>query len=199
MKLCAKHKVPTVIFYDDSEQILSMPSAEVLNFLSGINTPNNPKGAMIIFTSNMTQHIEDRILRRPGRIDRIFNIHPLTGYDLLTCAKMYFNFLNWEEKSDKEWIDLFMVKHKEEDGLVGMTGAEIQGLAQSCYAFANSSGAETINYELIKRLKETIQGTFTEAYHMIAQNSLARRYDTKKISERAPIGFNKSSEDSYAF
>lgn len=176
MKLCAKHDVPTIIFYDDAENILQQTSPELLNFLSGSNTPNVKKGCMLIFTSNMTDYIEDRVLRRPGRIDRIIEIAPLIGDELLQCAKMYFDQVDWSEKTDQEWIDMFMVQHENDKEQVGLTGAEIQGLAQTCYVVANSKEA-ALNFEFIKEVKHQMGKDLKDAYNMMAKNSMAKRWN----------------------
>lgn len=187
MGLCAKHDMKTIVFYDDSENVLASGNSTFLNFLSGSNTPNMKKGCMIIFTSNLTDYIEDRVLRRPGRIDRIINISPLTGDSLLECAKLYFDNVDWTELSDKEWIDIFMVKHPT-GNLVGLTGAEIQGLAQLCYVTANAS-QNIVNAALIKEVKEQMQADLKNAYNMMAQNSLTYRFNEKKKEPATSPGF----------
>jgi hypothetical protein len=46
--------------------------ARVLNVLDGIESPNNPKGALLLATTNYPEAIDERIAKRPGRLDRIF-------------------------------------------------------------------------------------------------------------------------------
>lgn len=46
--------------------------ARVLNVLDGIESPNNPKGALLLATTNYPEAIDERISKRPGRLDRIF-------------------------------------------------------------------------------------------------------------------------------
>jgi len=48
--------------------------ARVLNVLDGIESPNNPKGALLLATTNYPESIDERIAKRPGRLDRIFVI-----------------------------------------------------------------------------------------------------------------------------
>ena len=175
MSLCAKHGVSTIIFFDDAEDILSSGNSALLNFFSGSKTPNTKKGTMLIFTSNMTNYIEPRVLRRPGRIDRIVEIDPLRDQDLLKCAKMYFKHLKWKEKTDKEWIELFEGKlDPKEKTTPGMTGAEVQGLAQYVLQEANSQQC-IINYDLIKQVKEQMASEMDNAYSMIHKNSMVKR------------------------
>ncbi|MCC6802174.1 MAG: ATP-binding protein, partial [Anaerolineae bacterium] len=48
--------------------------ARILNVLDGIESPNNPKGALLLATTNYPEAIDERISKRPGRLDRIFVI-----------------------------------------------------------------------------------------------------------------------------
>lgn len=51
--------------------------ARVLNVLDGIESPNNPQGALLLATTNYPEAIDERIAKRPGRLDRIFIIPPI--------------------------------------------------------------------------------------------------------------------------
>jgi SpoVK/Ycf46/Vps4 family AAA+-type ATPase len=48
--------------------------ARVLNVLDGVESPNNPKGALLLATTNYPEAIDERIAKRPGRLDRVFII-----------------------------------------------------------------------------------------------------------------------------
>jgi predicted AAA+ superfamily ATPase len=48
--------------------------ARVLNVLDGVESPNNPQGALLLATTNYPEVIDERIAKRPGRLDRIFVI-----------------------------------------------------------------------------------------------------------------------------
>lgn len=48
--------------------------ARVLNVLDGVESPNNPQGALLLATTNYPEVIDERISKRPGRLDRIFVI-----------------------------------------------------------------------------------------------------------------------------
>ena len=51
--------------------------ARILNVLDGLESPNNPKGALLLATTNYPEVIDERIAKRPGRLDRIFVIPPV--------------------------------------------------------------------------------------------------------------------------
>ncbi|MFN8565548.1 MAG: ATP-binding protein [Anaerolineae bacterium] len=48
--------------------------ARVLNVLDGVKSPSNPRGALLLATTNYPEAIDERISKRPGRLDRIFVI-----------------------------------------------------------------------------------------------------------------------------
>jgi SpoVK/Ycf46/Vps4 family AAA+-type ATPase len=48
--------------------------AQVLNVLDGSEAALNPKGTLMVCTTNYPEAIDERILKRPGRLDRIFII-----------------------------------------------------------------------------------------------------------------------------
>jgi ATP-dependent 26S proteasome regulatory subunit len=45
--------------------------------LDGIESPNNPRGALLLATTNYPEAIDERIAKRPGRLDRIFIVPPI--------------------------------------------------------------------------------------------------------------------------
>lgn len=48
--------------------------AELLNVLDGLESPSNPYGTLLVATTNHPERIDDRVLKRPGRLDRVFII-----------------------------------------------------------------------------------------------------------------------------
>jgi SpoVK/Ycf46/Vps4 family AAA+-type ATPase len=70
--------------------------ARVLNVLDGIESPNNPEGALLLATTNYPEAIDERISKRPGRLDRIFVVP--TIQDVVQAEKMlqYYMAENWQ-------------------------------------------------------------------------------------------------------
>lgn len=139
--IAAKHKVPTIILYEDADASLGgVVGSHVLNFLDGLDQPKNPMGCYIIMTSNNPSAMENRVLKRPGRIDRIFHFGALDKTNSLAVAKMYFK--------------PFGVTIKKEDVAIfnGMTGAQINELAISASSVSVSNQKE-LNINLIKQVK----------------------------------------------
>ena len=66
--------------------MLARPSSAALGFLDGTDTPRNPAGTYLIATTNYPRRIDKRILKRPGRIDRVISVGALRSRAAATVA-----------------------------------------------------------------------------------------------------------------
>ncbi|CAG0955140.1 partial putative ATPase YjoB, partial [Anaerolineae bacterium] len=75
LSIAARSKVPTLILLEELDAYLhEEEKAMVLNVLDGAESAENEKGTLLIATTNYPEAIDERILKRPGRLDRIFII-----------------------------------------------------------------------------------------------------------------------------
>jgi hypothetical protein len=73
--IAADSVVPTLIIVEELDAFLhEEQKAQVLNVLDGNESGINPKGTLLIATTNYPEAIDERVLKRPGRLDRIFII-----------------------------------------------------------------------------------------------------------------------------
>lgn len=167
LSLCAKYKMPTLVILEDAEATMGNlsqggASSSVLNFLDGVAQPVNPKGSYVIMTTNHPERIESRILKRPGRIDRIFQVGELHNKYALQCAKLYFGeYLKYSKKVEKELGKV----------VNGLTGAEIKELSNSSKAYAAQNN-KTLDSALILHVKEKLSKNLSDAYRFAEENSL---------------------------
>jgi hypothetical protein len=69
----ASARFPTLLIVEEIDAYLrGEDKARILNVLDGIESPNNPKGTLLLATTNYPDAIDDRVFKRPGRLDRIF-------------------------------------------------------------------------------------------------------------------------------
>jgi hypothetical protein len=76
---CAKaaaQKRPCIVLVEEMDMLVR-PSSAALGFLDGTDTPRNPAGTYLIATTNYPRKIDRRILKRPGRIDRVIAVGAL--------------------------------------------------------------------------------------------------------------------------
>ena len=75
LHIVAESRQPVVLIVEELDAYLhSDDKARVLNVLDGVESPINPKGVVMVATTNYPEVIDERIAKRPGRVDRIFVI-----------------------------------------------------------------------------------------------------------------------------
>lgn len=84
----AKRRVPTVVIAEEVDE-LYRADAHTLSFLDGIKSPRNPAGTYVLFSTNYPKRIDPRILKRPGRIDKVLPIGAFRRKAAAVCARMY--------------------------------------------------------------------------------------------------------------
>jgi hypothetical protein len=119
LEAAASSSVPTLILLEELDAYLHEDEkALVLNVLDGSEAPLNPKGTLLVSTTNYPEAIDERVLKRPGRLDRVFIIPEVkTEVDAVEMLKRYLGAM---------WNDEFRVFAGE---LVGYPGAFIREVA----------------------------------------------------------------------
>ena len=92
--------------------------ARILNVLDGLESPNNPRGALLLATTNYPEVIDERIAKRPGRMDRILIIPPIQ--DELLARQMLEHYMGPQWQPDHAEVV---------PQLVGQTGAFVREIA----------------------------------------------------------------------
>jgi DNA polymerase III delta prime subunit len=166
--------MPSIIIFEDCERELYQINSEGLNFLDGINQPLHKKGVYIIFTTNYPYIIPDRIVKRPGRVDRIFNINMLKDDYALNCAKYYFK-------------DVLSITEKHNDLFNNLTGAQIAGLATSSILLALGNNQQ-VSFEHIKKCKKDMLDSMND----LEEKAKRESHNVKKL-----IGFRNELRNNY--
>ncbi|QVN18955.1 ATP-binding protein [Burkholderia pyrrocinia] len=84
----AAAKIPAIVIAEEVEE-LYRPSSGMLSFLDGMAAPRNPAGTFVIFSTNYPKRIDDRIMKRPGRIDRVLPVGAFRRKAAAACARLY--------------------------------------------------------------------------------------------------------------
>jgi SpoVK/Ycf46/Vps4 family AAA+-type ATPase len=174
----SKSKIPGIIVCEDADTVLNESGSEMLNFLSGVRQKRNLAGTYFVFTSNHPEYIDSRILKRPGRIDRVFNIDSLKDDEAMKCAELYFgkNIIKSSKKAgDPKWEVIFN----------NLTGAQIKEIAHTTRTAAVSRQVP-VNAKLILQIIEEMRKHY-EALD---------KYETKESSrilrpKRRSMGFSQ--------
>jgi Cdc6-like AAA superfamily ATPase len=143
---CIKYNLSGIAIFEDVESAFYEPTADILNFLDGYLQKKVPKGFLTLMTTNRIKYINPRILKRPGRIDKIFNIDILTNPLAFECAQYYFG--------------KYYTLNPEFKNFNNKTGAQIKEIVFSTLMKANSQQVpinEGLIIEVIEEMKKLYQ------------------------------------------
>ncbi len=185
LNLCSKHKVSTLVILEDAESTLENANSALLNFLDGVDQPKNLLGSYIIMTTNHPDKIEPRILKRPGRVDRIIEFGVLTGVYAVKCADIYFEGILFNDKNRASTKTGKKLREELYPSVNGMSGAEIKELAQSTASFAVSERKE-VDIELIKAVKKRMKEDIKNISKYASDQSI--------MTKRKGVGFEKNED-----
>jgi hypothetical protein len=120
LNIAAASELPAMILLEELDAYVSddEDKALVLNVLDGAEARENERGTLLIATTNYPEAIDERVLKRPGRLDRIFIVPEMR--DRASAEKMLRHYLGeyWREEHGA------LAK-----GLVGYPGAFIREVA----------------------------------------------------------------------
>lgn len=117
--------------------------AEMLNVLDGMETPANEYGTLLIATTNHPEKIDDRVLKRPGRLDRVFIVPEMD--DRESAARMLRNYIGDSWREEHEPIV---------DQLLGKPGAFIREVVLYALTMSAYQGEEQLS---LARLEESLK------------------------------------------
>jgi hypothetical protein len=188
----SKAKMPTLVILEDAESSIPWRDAGVLNFLDGINQPKTEKGCYMIFTTNFPKAIEPRILKRPGRIDKVIKFGALDEINSIMCVKHYFDGILFDSKKDKPELIEEILKQVYEEIILDkqnggtMTGAQIKNLSEAIISYTVSKKIDKINVQVLKEVVEVLNKDLKEVYEMADEESMSN-------DRMTPVGFDMPS------
>jgi hypothetical protein len=140
LRIVAEAKHPTLLIIEELDVYLrEQDKSQILNVLDGMEAPNNPRGALMVATTNYPEVIDERIAKRPGRIDRIFMIPPIE--DTLQAAKMLQRYMNTSYREEHRAVF---------SDLIGKTGAFVREIALHSRMAALMAGTPTVSVEMLR-------------------------------------------------
>lgn len=146
LEMAASSDAPTIVLVEELDAYLDEESkAQLLNVLDGSESPNNKHGTILIATTNHPEKIDDRVMKRPGRLDRIFIIPEMEDGD--TAQKMLQEYLGeaWRE----EHADIV-------PDLLGRPGAFIREVALYALTMAAYNGTDKLSFEMLRASLDTL-------------------------------------------
>jgi archaellum biogenesis ATPase FlaH len=147
LDMAATSETRTLVIVEELDAFMGdeESKAELLNVLDGMESPSNPLGTIMIATTNHPEKIDERVLKRPGRLDRVFIIPEMEDRD--STERMLRDYMG----------DLWQDDHKDfVPQLLGKPGAFIREVALYALTRAAYRGDERISLELLQQSLDTL-------------------------------------------
>ena len=171
---------PTLLVVEELDAYLrGEDKARVLNVLDGVESPNNPRGSLLLATTNYPEAIDDRLLKRPGRLDRIYVIPPIQDEEQAETMLRHYMGEHWRE----EYIAVV-------SQLVDQPGAFVREVALQARMLAAHDGKTEVTLALLERSVDNLANQMRAekdflaqrrpmglGHHNIPRRSGLRRYD----------------------
>ncbi len=143
---------PVIILLEELDAYLhDDEKAMVLNVLDGNEADPNPNGILLVATTNYPEAIDERIMKRPGRLDRVFVIPETKSQeDAEKMLRLYLGDL---------WDDQFV---KLIPQITGFTGAFIREVAIYALTQCAEHDLEHMPYELLQASFDNLRDRIEE-------------------------------------
>ena len=146
LEMAASSDAPTIVIVEELDSYLDEDDkAQLLNVLDGSESPSNKHGTIMIATTNHPEKIDDRVMKRPGRLDRIFIIPEMEHEE--TARRMLMQYL----------ADAWQADHAEiVPKLLGRPGAFIREVALYALTMAAYRGDTELTLDMLKASLDTL-------------------------------------------
>lgn len=146
LDMAASSESSTLVIVEELDAYLEDDSkAELLNVLDGSESPINRHGTIMIATTNHPEKIDDRVMKRPGRLDRIFVIPEMES-----------------QESTEAMLRKYMGEHWHDDHativpqLLGKPGAFVREVALYALTMAAYNDSLDVSLELLQQSLNTL-------------------------------------------
>jgi SpoVK/Ycf46/Vps4 family AAA+-type ATPase len=148
LSIAADSSLPSLILLEELDAYLhdEDEKALILNVLDGAESTINDQGTLLIATTNHPEAIDDRVLKRPGRLDRVFIIPEANHPD--DAEKMLRQYLG----------DMWRDEHRRvARRLTGYPGAFIREVAVYALTRVAYEDGEELSAEMLQTSFERLQ------------------------------------------
>ncbi len=165
----AAAKYPTLLVVEELDAYLrGDDKARILNVLDGVESPNNPQGSLLLSTTNYPEAIDERIVKRPGRLDRIFVIP--TIQDEQQASDMLKHYMSEHWRDDHSAVAVH---------LVHQPGAFVREVALQARMLAAHDHKTEVTLAMLEK--------------SVASLNTQMKADKDFLMQRRPMGLNSTS------
>ncbi|GAB4441115.1 MAG: hypothetical protein Kow00120_09470 [Anaerolineae bacterium] len=146
LHIVRESRQPVLLIVEELDAYLhAEDKARVLNVLDGVESPNNPKGVLMLATTNYPEIIDERVAKRPGRVDRIFVIPPIQDED--QALQMLRRYMGPQWRDEHEAVA---------PRLIDRTGAFVREVALQARMLAAHAHQTEVTLEFLKSSVEAL-------------------------------------------
>ncbi|MCU0481438.1 MAG: ATP-binding protein, partial [Anaerolineae bacterium] len=174
----AAARFPTLLVVEELDAYLrGDDKARILNVLDGIESPNNPQGSLMVATTNYPEAIDERLTKRPGRLDRIYVVPVIQ--DETQAEAMLRHYMG------EHWRDAFMDVIPD---LIDQPGAFVREVALQARMLAAHNRQTEVTLELLEKSVDSLSYQMKAERDFIIQRRAIGLGNTKPRVRKA--GFN---------
>jgi AAA+ superfamily predicted ATPase len=162
LEVVASSRHPVLLIVEELDVYLrNEDKSQILNVLDGLESPNNPRGALLLATTNFPEVIDERIAKRPGRVDRIVYIPPIVDDEqAIRMLKRYMG---------EQWQD----DHAEiAPKLVGYTGAFVREVALYARMLAAAARKTEVSLENLEQSAYSLTNQLTTGDNLLPRKAM---------------------------
>ncbi len=160
----AAARYPTLLIVEELDAYLrGEDKARILNVLDGVESPNNPQGSLMLATTNYPEAIDERLVKRPGRLDRIYVIPTIQDEEQAEAMLRHYMGEHWQDDHNAVVAEL-----------VSQPGAFVREVALQARMLAAHDHKTEVTLDMLER----------------SVDSLANQMSAEKdfLIQRRPIG-----------
>ncbi len=174
LRIVSNSRHPVLLIVEELDIYLrEEDKSQILNVLDGMESPDNPRGALLLATTNYPEVIDERIAKRPGRIDRVIFIPPIQDKD--QAERMLKRYMGAQYRDNHKVVI---------PQLINRTGAFVREVALYARMLSANSRQPEVS-------AETLQQSVKRLIHQINTGD--------DLLPRRPIGFQRGDERSAGF
>jgi len=180
----ASARYPTLLIVEEIDAYLrGDDKARILNVLDGIESPNNPKGTLMLATTNYPDAIDDRVFKRPGRLDRIFVVPTIQEESL--AERMLRHYMS------DQWQD---VHRSVVPMLVNQPGAFVREVALHARMLAAHEHKTAVTQNMLEQSVDSLVRQMRLDNNFLAQRRPIGLETTRRSSRRRTFGVDDEHE-----
>lgn len=162
LRIVANSRHPVLVIVEELDVYLNKEEkSQILNVLDGLETPNNPRGALLIATTNYPEVIDERIAKRPGRVDRIVYIPPIQDEDQARRMLMRYMDAQYRDEHDKVLTSL-----------IGHTGAFVREVALYARMLAVHNRQNQVTLEVLQQSVANLSNQISTGLDLLPRRPL---------------------------